>query len=61
MPSASLPEERSAIDECVARLKALVPTAEHGAIDSRLEELLNDPSADEEDVISILREEFEQS
>ena len=32
---------------------------EHGALESRLEELLNDPTADEDDVVSILRQEFD--
>jgi hypothetical protein len=42
----------------VEKLKARVPQAEHGAFDSRLEELLNDSSADADDVIAILRQEF---
>ncbi len=53
------PEASSIIDECAARLKAKIPPMEHGALDSRLEELLNDPSADEDDVISILSQEFD--
>ena len=40
-------------------LKAKIPAMEHGALDSRLEELLNDASADEDDVISILDQEFD--
>jgi len=32
---------------------------EYGALDSRMEELINDPSADADDVISILRQEFD--
>jgi hypothetical protein len=63
MVFSSMAEERrgarSAIDEYVERLKSIVPPTDRGAVDSRLEELLNDPSADEEDVISILRQEFE--
>jgi len=43
----------------VAQLKATIPVMEHGALDSRVEELLNDPSADPDDVILILREEFD--
>ena len=54
-----LPDAGSTIDECVAALKARIPPMEHGALDSRLEELLNDPSADEDDVISILSQEFD--
>jgi len=42
----------------VEKLKARVPRVEHDAIDSRLEELLNDASADEDDVVAILRQEF---
>jgi len=47
------------IDEVVARLKSKVPDMEHGALESRLDELLNDPSADTNDVISILLQEFD--
>jgi hypothetical protein len=58
-----MPEERpdaqSTIDEYVATLKSKVPVMEHGAIDSRVEELVNDPNADEDDVISILGQEFD--
>ena len=53
------PDAQSEIDECVAKLKAKIPPLEHGALDSRMEELLNDPSADADDVISILRQEFD--
>ena len=35
------------------------PPMEHGALDSRVEELLNDPSADSDDVILILLQEFD--
>jgi hypothetical protein len=52
------PEARSTIDEYVGHLKSIVPRQGHGALDSRLEELLNDPSASGEDVISILHQEF---
>jgi hypothetical protein len=52
------PDARVAIDEFIEYLKSRIPASEHGALDSRLEELLNDPSADEGDVIEILREEF---
>ncbi len=47
-----------AVNDAVAELKTKIPAAEHGALESRLEELRNDSSADEDDVISILREEF---
>jgi hypothetical protein len=53
------PEVPSEVDDCVAELKSKIPAAEHGALDSRLEELLNDPNADADDVISILRQEFD--
>lgn len=46
------------IDEYVAELKAAIPAQEHGAVDSRLEELLNDANADADDVMEILRDEF---
>ena len=46
------------IDEYIESLKARIPESEHGALDSRLEELLNDPSADDGDVIAILHQEF---
>ena len=53
------PDARWQIDECVARLKSKIPEMEHGALESRVDELLNDPSADADDVISILEQEFE--
>jgi hypothetical protein len=53
------PDAQSEIDECVAKLKSKIPRLEHNALDSRVEELLNDPSADADDVISILRQEFD--
>jgi hypothetical protein len=53
------PNAQAQIDECVAKLKSKIPEIDHGALDSRLEELLNDPSADADDVITILIEEFD--
>ena len=53
------PTHSSQIDECVAILKSTIPAVEYGALDSRMEELINDPSADADDVISILRQEFD--
>jgi len=53
------PDAQAQIDECVAKLKSKIPPMEHGALESRLEELLNDPSADVDDVILILRQEFD--
>ena len=52
-------EESSHLNEFVARLKSKIPPMEHGALDSRVEQLLNDSSADTDDVISILRQEFD--
>jgi hypothetical protein len=55
-------EQRDAdpkIAGCVARLKSIIPPMEHGALESRLDELLNDPSTDTDAVISILLEEFD--
>ena len=47
------------LDEYIARLKSKIPPAEHGALESRLEQLLNDPSADENDVLTTIRQEFD--
>ena len=58
-----MPQERreaaSHLNEFVASLKSKIPPMEHGALDSRVEQLLNDSSADTDDVISILRQEFD--
>jgi len=53
------PDSRLEVDEFVANLKSKIPPLEHGALDSRVEELLNDPSADSDDVILILLQEFD--
>jgi len=53
------PDAQLEVDKYVAKLKAKIPAAEHGALDSRVEELLNDPSADADDVVSIIRREFD--
>jgi hypothetical protein len=47
------------LPEYVEKLKLRIPQMEHGALDSRLEELLNDSNADEDDVIAILHQEFD--
>ena len=47
------------ITEYVRILKSKIPPADHGALDSRVQELMNDPSTDDDDVISILRSEFD--
>jgi hypothetical protein len=49
----------SAINEVVLILRSKIPLADHAALDSRLQELINDPSTDDDDVISILRDEFD--
>jgi hypothetical protein len=49
----------SAISECVRILKLKIPASDHAALDSRVQELMNDPSTDDGDVISILRDEFD--
>ena len=51
-------DAQAQIDVCVAKLKSKIPPEEHGALESKLDELLNDPSADTDDVISILVREF---
>ena len=53
------PEAQSQIDECVAKLKAKIPAFEHPALESRVEALMNDSSADADDVVSILLQEFD--
>jgi hypothetical protein len=47
------------INRCVEELKSKIPAADHGALESRLQGLINDPDADDDDVISILRNEFD--
>jgi hypothetical protein len=49
----------SAINEVVRILKLKIPPSDHAALDSRLQELINDPNTDDDDVISILRDEFD--
>jgi len=47
------------ITESVRILKLTIPASDHAALESRLQELMNDPSTDDHDVISILRSEFD--
>jgi hypothetical protein len=47
------------IDQCVVELKAKIPVADQAALESRMQALLSDPDADDNDVISILRQEFD--
>ncbi len=53
------PNDRSKVDEYLKDLKAQMPTAEHGALESRTGDLLNDSSQDDFDVISTLSQEFD--
>jgi hypothetical protein len=48
-----------AITEAVRILKLNIPPSDHAALDSRVQDLINDPSTDDDDVISILRSEFD--
>jgi len=50
-----------AITDCVLMLKSKIPAADHAALDSRVQALMNDPNTDDDDVISILRDEFDPS
>jgi hypothetical protein len=47
------------ITESVRLLKLKIPPADHAALESRLQDLMNDPSTDDDDVILILRSEFD--
>jgi hypothetical protein len=49
----------SAINEVVRILKLKIPPSDHAALDSRVQELINDPNTDDDDVISILQDEFD--
>ena len=53
------PDAQAQIDEYVAKLKGKIPPMEHGALESRLDGLLNDSSASADEVILILRQEFD--
>jgi hypothetical protein len=48
-----------AIEQCMVELKAIIPPQDHPALESRMHALLNDPDADDNDVIAILRQEFD--
>ena len=52
-------EARGPVEDYVITLKSIVPAREHAALESRVDELMNDASASDEDVIEILREEFD--
>ena len=49
----------SAIMEAVRILKLKIPPSDHAALDSRVQELIHDPSTDDNDVIAILLDEFD--
>jgi len=53
------PNDRSKVDEYLKDLKAQTSAAEHGALESRTVNLLNDASQDDFDVISTLSQEFD--
>jgi hypothetical protein len=59
MPQEEHLEAPSLVDACVADLKSKIPPMDHGVLESRVEQLLNDPSADVDDVVLILRQEFD--
>jgi len=48
------PELLAAISE----LKRTIPPEDHWALDTRAQELINDPDADNDDVVEVLRREF---
>jgi hypothetical protein len=47
------------IDEYVRHLKSRIPPEEHAALDSRVQDLLDDANADAQDLVEALRREFE--
>jgi hypothetical protein len=49
----------AAITQCVAELKNKIPPPDHGALESRVQALINDPETDNDDVVTILRQEFD--
>jgi hypothetical protein len=59
MPEKRHPDVQLQIDDCVAQLKSKIPPMEHGALESRVEELLNDSSAGADEITSILIQEFD--
>jgi len=46
------------IIRCVDELKSIIPREDHALLDSRLQALINDPDADDNDVVAILQKEF---
>ena len=47
------------INACVDELKTKIPAADHAALESRRQALINDPDVDDDDAIAILRQEFD--
>jgi hypothetical protein len=47
------------IEQCLTELKAKIPAGDHAAVESRMHALLNDPDADDDDVVLILQTEFD--
>ena len=45
--------------ECLFELKSKIPPVDHPALESRLQSLFNDPDTDDNDIIAILRREFD--
>jgi hypothetical protein len=53
------PNTHPTIEQCMVELKSKIPPGDHAALESRMHALINDPDADDNDVISILRQEFD--
>ncbi len=53
------PNSNPKIDQCMEELKARIPPEDHAALESRMHALINDPDADDDDIVSILRQEFD--
>jgi len=47
------------VDAYIRHLKSKIPPEEHAALDSRVQDLLDDANADAQDVVEALRREFE--
>ncbi len=47
------------IDQCIVELKTKIPFADHAALESRAQALINDPDVDDNDAVLILRQEFD--
>ena len=47
------------VDDYIRHLKSEIPPEEHAALDSRVQDLLDDANADAQDVVEALRREFE--